>query len=245
MKIKAIKTRLFHMNDKLPVFILEYLDGSLREGSVIAVTSKIVSLAEGRVVHCPENKKEALVRSEADYYLGEIGYGCHLTIKHGLFIASSGIDQSNSEKGGFILYPKFPYESAKNIYLELKRELDLENIGVLITDSHTSPLRKGVTGIALSYWGFKGVKSIIGESDLYGRTLKMTQINIADALAASACLIMGEGAEQRPMALIENPPVQFVNQTDSSEISISPQEDLYYPIYKRFLESNQLTLSNS
>ena len=75
-----------------------------------------------------------------------------------------------------------------------------KNFGVLITDSHTTPLRRGVTGIALSYWGFSGVQNKVGTPDLFGRTLKMTHVNLADAFAAAAVLVMGESNESTPVA---------------------------------------------
>lgn len=78
-----------------------------------------------------------------------------------------------------------------------------------MTDSHTTPLRRGVTGIALSYWGFQGVESFVGTKDLYGRALKMTHVNFADALASAAVLMMGEANESCPLAMLRCSTVKF------------------------------------
>lgn len=243
MTLSPIPTKLFHLNENLMSFILKALKNiQLKEGSILAITSKIVSLSEGRVEALSDwpNKRD-LVKREADLYLGEGPYGTHLSINEGLFIASAGIDASNAEKDYYILYPKNPYKTAKEIYVFLKKTFRLSLLGVLITDSHTQPLRRGVTGVGLSYWGFQGVKNMVGEKDLFGRSLNFTSINKVDALASSACLIMGEGNESCPLVLIEEAPVHFYpshQASDKDSLMIPPQDDLYFPLYQRFLSSS-------
>ena len=97
------------------------------------------------------------------------------------------------------------------------------------------PLRRGVLGAALAYYGFKGVESKIGTKDLFGRELKMTQINVADALAVSATLTMGEGKEGCPLAVIKAP-VKFADLSDNSELQIPLEEDLYKPLLEKSLK---------
>ena len=147
---------------------------------------------------------------------------------------SAGIDESNSETGEYILYPKDPFASAHNLWAALRETWKIKNLGVLITDSHTTPLRRGVTGICVSYAGFSAVRNMVGTEDLFGRPLRMTQMNFADGLAAAAVMLMGEGAESQPMALIENAAVQFCQRIDPSEIAIPLEEDLYYPLLRSF-----------
>ena len=207
----------------------------IQEGIVLAVTSKIVSLAENRLVSRSTIDKKTLVQKEADTYLGEIGHGCFLTIKSGLLIPSAGIDESNSVNGDFIIFPKNPFLSAQNLLQDLRKIWNLKNLGLVITDSHTTPLRRGVTGICLSYAGFNAVRNLIGSRDLFGRELKMTQMNFADGLAASAVMLMGEGAESRPLVVIENSAVEFCETTRTDEINIPLEEDLYFPLLQTFL----------
>jgi len=230
LEAKAIKTNIFKKDMNLNEFLIENLNSTYLENKILAITSKVISVSENRFIKKENISKKELVRKEADFYLGASKkYDCHLTIKEGLLIPSAGIDESNSEEGHFILYPKKPFESAKKIYKALRDHFNINHFGVLLTDSHTSPLRRGVTGVALAYYGFQGVDDKVGESDLFGKTLQMTKINTADALAASATLLMGEGNESCPLAILKYP-VNFKELEDNSEIQIDLQEDLYQPI---------------
>ena len=113
----------------------------------------------------------------------------------------------------------------------------LKNLGVLITDSTTAPLRWGVKGIAIAHSGFSALNDYVGKPDLLGRKLKVTKVNVVDALAAAAVLTMGEGNEQMPLALIEDIPfVQFQDRNPTKkeleELRISLDDDLYSPLLK-------------
>jgi len=232
MQIEAIHTGVFFPGMDLIDFILESAKSELKEKSVLAVTSKIVSLAEGRTVNKERIKKKELIKRECEYYLGEVGYNCHLTVQHGLLIPSAGIDESNSANGEYILYPKDPFASARKIQAAIKQKCVLNDFAIIITDSRTLPLRRGVVGVALAYSGFRAVKSLIGEADLFGRPLRMTTMNIVDALAASTVLLMGEGAERCPLAVVHEAPLIFTDETNPEELTIPMEEDLYSPLFK-------------
>lgn len=236
VKIIAIKTSLFSKDTDLTDFILKHVGKHLKEKTILAVTSKILSIAENRTVPKKSIDKITLIKQECEHYLGNIGYGCHLTIKHNLLVPSAGIDESNSENGDYILYPKNPFTSATKIMTSLKKNIPLKDFGVIITDSHTSPRKVGVTGMALAYSGFLGIKNLVGQRDLFNRPLKITKINIADALAASAVLLMGEGSEQKPLAIINKAPVIFSKNNDYKESHISIEEDLYAPLYEPLIQ---------
>jgi len=228
--ILPIATRIFKLGENIFDFIYEYIEPL--ENDVIVITSKIVSLAENRTIPLDEVDKTSLVQKESDIYIGEMGYGCHLTVKHGLLIPSAGIDESNADGSHYILFPEDPFKSAEEIWKAIKQRWSLENLGIIISDSHTSPLRRGVTGIALSHWGMRGVKNMIGKQDLFGRQLKMTQINVADALATAAVFAMGEANEGIPLAIVRGSDVEFVANTDKNECKIPIEEDLYAPLLK-------------
>lgn len=238
LSVRGIKTRVFKMGEFLPSFIVEHIlsvigETKQLEGKVLAVTSKIVSLSENRILSKDGISKKSLVRKEADVFLGEIGHGCFLTIKHGLFIASAGIDESNADGDYYILYPEDPFRSAQELYLDLVQRFGLSNFGVLFTDSHTSPLRAGVTGVTLAYAGFRGIRNHIGSPDLFGKPLKMTRVNVADALSVAAVYCMGESDESTPLALLDGN-VEFLPRHESvnpQECVISPEYDLYGPLY--------------
>ncbi len=235
LTIEGLKTRIFKTGESLAPFIVDSLRASqieLRNRDILCITSKIVSLSENRLVAKSENDKKSLVKKEADVYLADGPYGVSLTIKHGLMIPSAGIDESNADGDFFILYPKDPFQSAAQIWRELKAHFRVEQLGVILTDSHTTPLRRGVTGIALSYWGFRGVKSFVGQPDLFGRQLKFTAVHAADALATSAVFEMGEANESKCLALVRGADVGFCDDIDPKEGQIAPADDLYYSLYK-------------
>ncbi len=244
LSVTPLKTRIFRSGESVSAFVIESIEsqaGSLahaREclhGRVLAITSKIVSLSESRECARTLSKSE-LIASEADRVLGTSKHGTPLTLKQGLLIPAAGIDESNSPTGNYILYPEHPWDSALRICRELRDILGDEKIGVLLTDSRTLPLRVGVTGVALSFSGFRGVRDDRGQRDLFGRELKLSQTAVADALAAAAVLEMGEGAEQRPLAIIASDTVAFQEtlspDTMRESVAISPEEDLFFELYR-------------
>ncbi|PWU16397.1 MAG: hypothetical protein C5B49_10545 [Bdellovibrio sp.] len=238
LNVTPLQTEIFRRGQDLHDFIVNAVPRSvISEKMVLCVTSKIVSLAEGRCIHRSQvTSKSNLVLQEADVFLGEIGYGCFLTVKEGLFIASAGIDESNSENGDYILFPKNPQMSAQTLWTRLRESWTLHDLGILLTDSHTSPLRQGVTGVALGYWGFRAVRDMIGSKDIFGRELKMTKMNFADGLASAAVMMMGEGSERQPLAVIHGADLDFCDQVDTKEIRMPLEEDLYFPMIRPFME---------
>jgi len=145
----------------------------------------------------------------------------------------------------YILYPKDVQKTALSIWNYLKTKYCIKHLGILITDSNVTPMRRGVTGIALGWCGFEPLYSYIGKPDLYSEPLKVTQVNLLDALATSAVLVMGEGAEQTPMAIISGAPkVHFLTRPPTTKeeksVKISMKKDLYSPLLMgaRWLKRN-------
>lgn len=237
MRVASIKTHKIHPGESICDIIIQYIS-TVSEGSVIVITSKILSICQNRLI-----KKESvpdkfqLIQQEADLYLeGEYSrkYGVCLTIKNGILIPTAGIDESNGNDY-YILYPVKIQAEAVSLWNQLRNHYGCQQLGILITDSHTTPLRRGVTGIALGWCGFQPLYNYIGKPDLYGNPLRVTQVNILDSLAASAVYKMGEGDEQTPLAIItENDKITFQNipstEAEVQSISISLEEDLYAPI---------------
>ncbi|TSC78102.1 MAG: hypothetical protein G01um101433_389 [Parcubacteria group bacterium Gr01-1014_33] len=209
----------------------------LEENSILAITSKVVSIWQGRCI--PKEKfpdKDELVKKEADKYLSRDvvpqKWIMH-TIKNNLFIPTAGIDESNAN-GYYVLWPKNPQDTARALYDWARETYKIKNIGIIITDSHTIPLRRGTLGISLAHFGFIPVKDYRKETDLFGRPFAMTLLDIADGLAAAAVVAMGEGKESTPLALIRDIPfVEFVEtpppETSDTSLEIPEKEDLYYP----------------
>lgn len=240
MFVKAIKTRPF-MPPKDDLFSLikeSFSNINLKEESIIVITSKIVSIWQGQCLKIDSiENKDDLIKKEADLYLDRDkvpkGYAM-LTIKNNILIPTAGIDESNGN-GYFILWPKKPFQAAKQIYSFIKENYHLNNFGIIIADSHCTPSRCGTTGISIAYYGFCPVKDYRGTKDIFGREMKISQSNIADSLAVSAVFIMGEGNEQTPIAIIED--IDFIkfeefNPTDSNPLDIDRDNDIYAPLLK-------------
>jgi len=230
MNVQAVKTCIYESSMNLQDFVWKHIGEKLQENTVVALTSKVVSIAEKRIVAKDTISKKDLIHQEADHYICETMHDVSLTVKHGILIASAGIDESNSQDGAYILFPLDPYASAHKLYKFLKEKSKLKNIGVIITDSHTTPLRKGVTGVALAHWGFHPIENLVGTEDLFKKCLRMTSVNILDALAVAAVLVMGESAEAQPLALVQYPKIQFTDRDTAHEIKIPLEEDLYGPL---------------
>lgn len=238
MLIKPIKTRPFlpPKDDLFLVLKKSFGEKRLREKTVIVITSKIVSISQGRCIPLDEvQDKDELIKKEAEFYLPreKVPKGwVMLTMKHNIMIPTAGIDESNAN-GYYILWPEKPFETAQKMYAFIKKEFKLKKFGVIISDSHTVPLRWGTMGIALAYWGFWPLKDYRGKKDIFGRTLKITQSNIADALATGAVMIMGEGKEQTPLAVIDD--IDFVkfgnfNFLKKNPLEITRKLDIYGPL---------------
>lgn len=235
MKIQAIKTHRVAINSSLIDLIDHYIP-TMAEGTVLAITSKIVSVCQGRVVRQETIAKEELIRQEADAVAQgvESPYGIVLAIKDGILLPSAGIDESNADHT-YILYPADVQNVAADLWHHLRKKHSIKQLGILITDSTTTPMRRGVTGIALGWCGFMPLRSYVGEPDLYGRPLRVSQTNVLDALSTAAVFAMGEGNEQTPLALLEGlPHMTFMATPPTPEevagLRIPMQEDLYAPL---------------
>lgn len=268
MQITALKTPLVKENDNLNPIIKNALDDFIKknqqnkqhqiqpanpnqskkhflENTVLAVTSKIVSYAQGRLVDKSlqaqqdpiANKKEKhqLVMQEADFYLpaSYSKYNMMMAIKEHTLTINAGVDESNSS-GKFVLWPKNLQQSINNIWQFVRTSYNLRNFGVIMTDSRTWPLRWGVVGTCIAHCGFLQLKDYRGTIDLHGREIHMVQVNVAEALAVAATLEMGEVAEQTPLAIAQNiPHIQFQNRPPTkqelNDLHILRKDDAYGP----------------
>lgn len=235
MKVLPIKTSKVVSGGGTLVSLLDEFLPALEEGSVVVITSKIVSICEGSIVPKDDMDKEELVLQQADLVLPAkfSKYGHHFTVIDNTLISMAGIDESNGE-GYYILWPKDTQATANMVREYLVAKHGLQNVGIIITDSTCQPLRRGTVGIAMAHSGFEAVKDYIGKPDLFGRPFDVTHGNISNGLAAAAVVTMGEGAEQTPVAVISevpfvnfqhrNPTVQEIEQA-----YIPLQDDLFEP----------------
>jgi putative folate metabolism gamma-glutamate ligase len=240
MKITPIKTEIIGDKSKT---ILEIIDGSIKslsEKSIVAVTSKIVSLCEGSFVDRDKvTNKDELIIGEADYFIPrpQQKHTIMITIKNGMLIATAGIDESNSN-GYYVLWPRNAYKSANEIREHLRKKYNIKDLGVVITDSKTSPMRRGTTGFSIAYSGIAPLRKYIGSGDPFGRKMKMTFSNLVDGFGAAAVVAMGEGNEQTPIAVLEDVGnVLFCDENPSEEeienMKIGLDQDLYSPFLSK------------
>lgn len=237
MNITAYRTPTVTPGDDLYQLLDEALP-MVPPNSIVVITSKIISLCQNQVISKQEvTNKQNLIQQESEYYLEGTyiqRYGVCITIKNQLLIPTAGIDESNGQNC-YILYPQNIPKVAAEIWHYCRKRNSDQPVGVLITDSHTTPLRRGVIGIALGWCGFKPLYSYIGKPDLFENPIRITQVNVLDALAASAVFMMGEGNEQTPLAIIEQAPrITFQDhpptQQDLDSVTIDLKDDLYAPL---------------
>lgn len=226
MEIIPIKTRIFRENDSLLEFLKDCLP-VLTEGDVVVITSKIVALAQGRTAEI--NDKVKMIKCESDLVIKT--KWCYLAKKDGDWLPNVGVDESNAG-GKLILLPEDSYWVAMELRRSLIKYYQRKRLGVLITDTRSRPLRAGTAGVALAYAGFLGLKDYRGKKDLFGRELKYTQSNLVDALASAAVVVMGEGKEQIPLAIIRHAPIKYSDRSPNpKELFIDSFQDLYRPIF--------------
>ncbi len=230
MIIKPVKTKIFCEGDDLAVFIESNIK-KIKEGSILVVTQKIVSLAEKRTVLIKdESTKEQIIKQESQFAMRS--KYAWLTIRDGMVMSAAGVDESNAD-GKLILLPKDSFKTAVNLRKRLMRRYKLKNFGVIISDSRLLPLRAGITGVALGYAGFRGLEFHKGKKDIYGQPIKSAWTDVADSLAAVAVLTMGEGAEMCPLAIIEGAKVEFIERVNKKELLIDIKDDRYQPLFER------------
>lgn len=258
MQINHLKSRLVKANDDLLQVIDEAiaadvkLQGKLPENSVLAISSKIISYCQGRLLKKTQSEaqgfskeqaraeKHALVQKEAELYTDPHSskYDLMLTIKDATLAVNAGIDESNANFDGeecFVLWPENLQATLNQVWQHCRQKYNLQNFGVISTDSRSFPLRWGVVGTTLAYCGFQGLNNHIGQKDLFGREIHMVQVNVAEALGVAATFAMGEVGERTPLALVsELEKVQFVDHEPSvAELALNKialADDAYAPL---------------
>ncbi len=221
--------------------MLAILDSALptiSDKTIIVITSKIVSIAEGRLLsHAVVPDERVLIRQESQQYVEddpERNYGITITLNQGILIANAGIDESNGNDF-YILWPKDPFESAKKIWEYLKQKHQIQHLGIIIADSRVTPLRWGTTGIGMAWCGFTPLKDYIGTPDIFGHDLRVTKQSILDGLTSAANVVMGEGNEQTPIVTITDLPfVEFTDHAPTVEekqaMNIALDKDIFAPL---------------
>ena len=217
-----------------------------RDEDVLLVCQKIVSKSEGRFVdlgaiEVSPRARELASRCGKDPRLVEVilqesidVVRCApqvLIVRHrlGLVMANAGVDQSNvpDSESWALLLPEDPDRSARDLRAALSHLLGCTP-AVVITDTFGRPWRQGVCGTAIGAAGIVTLLDRRGEDDRFGRKLKVTQTPVADQLACAATLVMGEGAEGRPVVLARGVPAAWRRESARAADLLRPiAEDLF------------------
>ena len=169
----------------------------LRDGDVVVVTSKVVSKCEGRLVPAPEDPEERdalrrkLIDDEAVRVLARKGRTLITENAYGLIQAAAGVDGSNIGSAELALLPVDPDASAANLRAGLRDRLGVD-VAVVITDTMGRAWRNGQTDVAIGSSGLPVLYGYAGSTDTHGNELIVTEIAVADEVAAAADLVKGK-----------------------------------------------------
>ena len=238
MKVTAYKTPLIKAKDDIFQVIADAIP-YLPEKSVVVIASKIVSTCENRFVKKvtgDREEKHQLVRREAELYTDPHSskYDLMLTVHRNWMFVNAGIDESNADNQ-YILWPKDPQQSVNQIWHFLREHYNIKEVGVTMSDSTSIPLNWGVMGHAIAHCGFEQLKSYIGKPDLFGRNMKMEQVNLAQGVTAAAVLEMGEGSESTPLAVVRDiTDIVFQDHPPTADelaaLHVELEDDVFAPI---------------
>ncbi|MBU1226246.1 MAG: coenzyme F420-0:L-glutamate ligase [Actinobacteria bacterium] len=195
-----------HRGDDLVGLIGEALAGTgltPTGGDVLVVTHKIVSKAEGAtraLIGDEDAAYRALVEEEAVEILRRRGDLVIAKTRHGFICANAGVDRSNTELGTAVLLPADPDRSAHALRMGLLQHTGVD-MPVIITDTFGRAWRAGLCDVAIGVSGIDPILDLRGTTDDFGRELKVTEVAVADEIAAAADLAMGK-ATASPVALV-------------------------------------------
>lgn len=237
--------------DDLADLLLKALEGSgicLQNGDILVLAQKIVSKSEGRLVNLatvtPSSRalelaacieKDArileLILQESNAVLRTRPGTIIVEHRLGFVCANAGIDhsnvagQGNSQEEWVLLLPENPDASAQAIRRRLQEASGVQ-LGVMIIDSHGRAWRTGTVGVVIGLAGLPGLVDLRGETDLFGYTLRITQVGAADELAAAASLVMGQAAEGTPVIHARGFPYAL-RESSLNELLRSKDQDLF------------------
>jgi coenzyme F420-0:L-glutamate ligase/coenzyme F420-1:gamma-L-glutamate ligase len=202
----------------------------LRSGDIVVVTSKVVSKVEGRLVRVPADPDERdrirrrLVFEESVRIIARRARTLITENRLGIVQAASGVDASNVATDELALLPVDPDASARALRLGLRERLGVE-VAVVVTDTMGRAWRVGQTDAAIGSSGLRVLHAYRGQVDRQGNELAVTEIAVADEVAAAADLVKGKlGA--LPVAVVRG--MAIGSETSTARDLVRPvEEDLF------------------
>jgi coenzyme F420-0:L-glutamate ligase/coenzyme F420-1:gamma-L-glutamate ligase len=194
------------------------------DGDVVVVTQKIVSKAEGRIVHEPPGGRPEIVAAQTRRIVARRDDLVIAETSHGFVCANAGVDASNVTEGFLALLPEDPDGSAERIRTRLRAGSGAD-VAVVVTDTFGRAWRRGLVNVAIGAAGLPSLVDLRGTKDAGGRLLEATIVALADEVAAASGLVMGK-ADGVPVALVRGvsadaPPLP------AAELVRPPDEDLF------------------
>ena len=198
------------------------LDGALADGDILAVTSKIVSKAEGRIVRAAD-REQAITDETVRVVATRTHPGGVTRIvenRLGLVLAAAGVDSSNTPAGTVLLLPVDPDASARRLRSALEARFGIR-LGVIVTDTLGRPWREGQTDVAIGASGVRVLDDLRGSLDSEGRRLEVTAPAVGDEIASAADLVKRK-SEGLPVAVVRGLPHLLHADAPGARVLIRP-----------------------
>lgn len=181
-------------DDLATILVTALRDEPPSDQDVVVVTHKVVSKAEGAVVEAVnDDDRRRVIEKEAAAIVRRRGDLTIAVTRHGFVCANAGVDRSNVEPGKLVLLPRHPDRSAHRLKMRLEQAFGVA-LAVVITDTFGRPWRRGLTDVAIGMSGFAAIADYRGTLDTFGTELEVTEVAVADEIAAAADLVMGKTA---------------------------------------------------
>ena len=191
---------------------------------ILAITHKVVSKQEGRVVEIPtEEAYRAVIADESTDIIRRRGDLVIARTRHGFICANAAVDRSNVAAGHALLLPIDPDRSAHRLRNLIARASGTD-VGVVITDTFGRPWRRGLVDVAIGVSGVIPILDLKGTTDTHGNELNVTEVNVVDEIAAAADLVMGK-ATGIPVAIVRG--LALSGEGRATDIVRPAQEDLF------------------
>jgi coenzyme F420-0:L-glutamate ligase / coenzyme F420-1:gamma-L-glutamate ligase len=236
-RVRGVSTGIISTGEDIVSALINGLsktNDAIREGDIIIIAESALATAEGRLVRLeeihPSPKSVALAREfgmdprevevvlqESDSIVGGIS-GFLLCMKNGTLLPNAGVDASNAPPGYLVPLPLDADASADRIRREIFTRCKVHT-GVIVADSRTHAMRVGCSGVAIGCAGMPSVIDDRGRSDLFGRKLLVTKRALADNIATSAELVMGEADECIPFAIVRGLGITLSDEVGVEEIA--------------------------
>lgn len=200
----------------------------LADADCVVVTHKVVSKAEGRIVPLDPDDPGArrqLVEAESRRVIRRRGDLAITETPHGFVCANAGVDESNVEPGFAALLPIDPDRSAKHLRDAFRARLAVD-VAVVVSDTFGRAWRLGLTDVAIGVSGIAALLDLRGEHDTFGRELEVTEVAVADEIAAAAELVMRKVARV-PAAVVRGLDRSWFGDGSGRDLIRRHAEDLF------------------